>query len=229
DICSAIKGIIPETNQVVGTFLQEVMQVDLNRLSVISGPSHAEEIALGRLTYLTSASQNEGMARRMASYFDCSYVRTRLSEDVFGIEYAAVIKNVYALAVGISKGLGYGDNFSAVLVSNALEEMKVFLERVYPIDRNLSTSVYLGDLLVTSYSQFSRNRTFGNMIGQGYSVKSTILEMKMVAEGYYASLSVHKIKEEMHINMPILEAVYDILYNHQSPSQVFSILETKFE
>ena len=227
-ICSAIKGIIPGHDQVVCEYLRDAFEVPEENLAAISGPSHAEEIALNRLTYLTAASRNPELAEHIARLFSCEYVRTRCSDDVYGIEYAAVMKNVYALAVGIAKGLGYGDNFVSVLVSNALEEMRVFLEKVHDIKRNLNSASYLGDLLVTSYSQFSRNRTFGNMIGQGYSVKSAILEMKMVAEGYYASGSVHAIKQNFQVAMPIFEAVHAVLYENRSPRRVFRQLETLF-
>ena len=227
-ICSAIKGIIPGHDQVVCEYLRDAFEVPEENLAAISGPSHAEEIALNRLTYLTAASRNPELAEHIARLFSCEYVRTRCSDDVYGIEYAAVMKNVYALAVGIAKGLGYGDNFVSVLVSNALEEMRVFLEKVHDIKRNLNSASYLGDLLVTSYSQFSRNRTFGNMIGQGYSVKSAILEMKMVAEGYYASGSVHAIKQNFQVAMPIFEAVHAVLYESRSPRRVFRQLEALF-
>lgn len=227
-ICSAIKGIIPGHDQVVCEYLRDAFGVPEENLAAISGPSHAEEIALNRLTYLTAASRNSELAEHIARLFSCEYVRTRCSDDVYGIEYAAVMKNVYALAVGIAKGLGYGDNFVSVLVSNALEEMRVFLEKVHDIKRNLNSASYLGDLLVTSYSQFSRNRTFGNMIGQGYSVKSAILEMKMVAEGYYASGSVHAIKQNFQVAMPIFEAVHAVLYENCSPRRVFRQLEALF-
>lgn len=226
-VCSATKGIIPQTNQVVGEYLRDRWHIAERDMAVISGPSHAEEVALGRLTYLTAASVDEATAKYFADLFACRYVHVRLSDDVYGIEYAAVIKNVYALAVGIAKGLGYGDNFVAVLVANAVEEMNVFLREVHHIHRNLASAPYIGDLLVTSYSQFSRNRTFGNMIGQGYSVRSAILEMKMVAEGYYASRCVHDIKRAMPIAMPILEAVHDILYENKKAATVFAALEPK--
>lgn len=227
-VCSAVKGIIPAYGQVVCEYLRDVFGVSENDMAVVSGPSHAEEIALNRLTYLTAASRNPELARRMSRCFSCDYVRTRCSDDIYGIEYAAVMKNVYALSVGIAKGLGYGDNFVSVLVSNALEEMRLFLREVHHIERNLNSAPYLGDLLVTSYSQFSRNRTFGNMIGQGYSVRSAKLEMKMVAEGYYAAGSLHSVKENFGLEMPIFEAVHAILYNGASPRSVFRKLEAVF-
>lgn len=227
-VCSAVKGIIPEKSQVVCEYLRDTYAIPENRMAVISGPSHAEEIALNRLTYLTAASTDADMAAYIARCFSCDYVITRCSEDVYGIEYAAVMKNVYALAVGIAKGLGYGDNFVSVLVSNALDEMQRFLSQVHNIHRNLNSAPYLGDLLVTSYSQFSRNRTFGNMIGQGYSVKSAMLEMKMVAEGYYASGSVNAVKQNFNIEMPVFEAIHAILYENKSPRSIFNGLKKNF-
>ncbi len=220
-LCSATKGIVPEKNQVVCEYLRDFYAVPEENMAVISGPSHAEEIALNRLTYLTAAARNAELAQYVARCFACEYVNTRCSDDLYGIEYAAVLKNVYALAVGIAKGLGYGDNFVAVLVSCAADEMKRFLNLIHAIDRNLHSAPYLGDLLVTAYSQFSRNRTFGNMIGQGYSVRSAILEMKMVAEGYYAAGSLNEVKRNFDIRMPVFEAVHAVLYRNRPPRQVF--------
>lgn len=227
-VCSAVKGIIPDYGQVVCEYLRDSFDLCEKDMAVISGPSHAEEIALNRLTYLTAASRNPELAQYVARCFSCDYVRTRCSDDIYGIEYAAVMKNVYALSVGIAKGLGYGDNFVSVLVSNALEEMRLFLREVHHIERNLNSAPYLGDLLVTSYSQFSRNRTFGNMIGQGYSVRSAILEMKMVAEGYYAAGSMKSVKENFGLEMPIFETVHDILYKGIPPRPAFRRLEAIF-
>lgn len=220
-VCSAIKGIVPQTNQVVGDFLHDVYQIPLDHLSIISGPSHAEEIAMEKLTYLTSASENTVLAQELADLFICDYVKTKVSDDFFGIEYGAVLKNIYAIALGIAKGLGYGDNFRAVMVSNALQEMQSFVDAVYPKHRSLSISAYLGDLLVTAYSPFSRNRTFGNMIGEGYSILSAQLEMQMIAEGYYATKCIYEINQKYHIEMPMMSMVYHILYDHQSPSGEF--------
>lgn len=227
-VCSAIKGIIPDCGQVVCEYLRDSFGMEERDMAVISGPSHAEEIALNRLTYLTAASPDKDLARLVADLFSCDYVQTRCSDDLYGIEYAAVMKNVYALSVGIAKGLGYGDNFVSVLVSNALEEMRVFLREVRHVERNLNSAPYLGDLLVTAYSQFSRNRTFGNMIGQGYSVRSAILEMKMVAEGYYAAGSLPAVKGNFGVEMPVFEAVHAILYQGVSPRAAFKRLESLF-
>ncbi len=209
---SAVKGIVPEKMEIVADYLMDEFDVDVNNIAIISGPSHAEEIASEKLTYLTSTSQNPDLASIVADMFRCKYVITNVSNDIYGTEYAAVIKNIYALACGIYKGMGYGDNFIAAFIANCAREMEHFINEMYPLKRNLYDSVYLGDLLVTSYSQYSRNRTFGNMIGQGYSVATVQLEMNMVAEGYYATHCMHEINKEINAEIPIIEAVYRILY-----------------
>ena len=180
-VYSAIKGIVPDENLIVGEFFNQYYDVPLESIGVITGPCHAEEVALERLSYLTIASVSEHHAKFMAERLRCRFIRTITSDDIFGTEYAAVLKNIYALAAGIYHGLGYGDNFQAVLVSNAIREMKKFMKAVHPLKRDINNSAYLGDLLVTAYSQFSRNRMFGNMIGKGYTVKSAQLEMNMIA------------------------------------------------
>ncbi len=228
-ILSAIKGIIPSHNLIIADYFNQKFNVDFQDISIVSGPSHAEEIALEKLTYLTVASQNSSLAENVASTFSCRYVKTSTSDDIYGTEYAAVLKNIYAIAAGVCKGLGYGDNFLAVLISNALQEMERFIENVHPINRELTNSVYLGDLMVTAYSQFSRNRTFGTMIGSGYSVKSAQLEMKMIAEGYYATNCIHIINENYHVEMPILDAMYNILYENISPFIEIKILSDRLK
>ena len=226
-VCSAIKGIVPEENLIIGDYFNKIYNVPFSSFAVVSGPSHAEEIALEKLTYLTISSRDSDLASKVASIFDCRFLKTTISDDIYGTEYSAVLKNVMAIAVGICKGLGYGDNFQAVLISNGLQEIKRFIDAVHPIDRDLSSSVYLGDLIVTTYSQFSRNRTFGSMIGSGYSVKSAQLEMKMIAEGYYAAKCINIINKSYNVQMPITEAVYNILYNNSSPSKEMKILSEK--
>ncbi len=217
-IISAIKGIVPEDNLIVGKFFNQKFNVPLDSIGIIAGPCHAEEIALERLSYLTIACPDVKKARAFALMIESSYIRAHISDDIYGSEYASVLKNVIAIAAGICNGLHYGDNFQAVLVSNAIQEIKRFVDKVHPITRDIKGSSYLGDLLVTSYSQFSRNRLFGTMIGKGYSIKAAQLEMRMVAEGYYAVKCIKEINQEHNVNMPICDAVYNICYENISPA-----------
>lgn len=213
-IISAIKGIVPEYHVIVAEYFNQIHQIPIQNFIVVSGPSHAEEVADEKLTYLTVASQNNLHAKEFASLISCRYINTNISDDIFGTEYSAVLKNVYAIAAGMCIGLGYGDNFLAVIVANSIQEIKRFVDAVHPIDRDIKSSVYLGDLLVTAYSKFSRNRFFGNMIGKGYSVKAAQLEMNMIAEGYYAAKCIYDINQQYKVDMPITNAVYQILYNN---------------
>jgi glycerol-3-phosphate dehydrogenase (NAD(P)+) len=185
---------------------------------VISGPCHAEEVALEKLSYLTIASSDTELAAEFAGMFSTRYIKTNVSDDIYGTEYGAVLKNIYAIAGGICHGVGYGDNFQAVLISNAIRELERFVAAVHPITRDIKESAYLGDLMVTAYSQFSRNRTFGNMIGKGYTVTSAQLEMNMIAEGYYAVNCLHQVNKQYKVNMPICDAVYAILYEKRAPA-----------
>lgn len=226
-IVSAIKGIVPDENQIIGEFIHQKYDVPLTDILVISGPCHAEEVALEKLSYLTIASIDIALATSFAKLLATRYIKTNVSDDIFGTEYAAVLKNIYAVASGICHGLGYGDNFQAVLISNAISEIKSFVDAVHPIDRDIKESAYLGDLLVTAYSQFSRNRTFGNMIGKGYTVKSAQLEMNMIAEGYYAVSCMHHINKKYKVEMPISRAVYAILYEKHSPHIEMRLLTEK--
>ena len=207
-IITAIKGIVPDDNLIVSEYFTKEYGVPAENIAVLAGPCHAEEVALERLSYLTIAYP--------------------VSNDVAGIEYSSVLKNVYAIAAGICSGLKYGDNFQAVLMSNAIQEMNRFLQTVHPLNRNVSDSVYLGDLLVTGYSNFSRNRTFGTMIGKGYSVKSAQIEMEMIAEGYYGTKCIKEINKHYHVNMPIVDAVYNILYERISPTIEIKLLTDSF-
>jgi glycerol-3-phosphate dehydrogenase (NAD(P)+) len=227
-IVTAIKGIIPDENQVCSEYFHQVYQVSYENLACIGGPSHAEEVALNRLTYLTVACQNLDKARIFTQVLNSDSIRTKVSSDVIGIEYSSVLKNIYAIAAGICSGLQYGDNFQAVLMSNAVQEMNRFLTATYPCDRCIYDSVYLGDLLVTGYSRFSRNRTFGTMIGKGYSVKSAQIEMEMVAEGYYGTKCMKEINRHTRVKMLILDAVYDILYNRVDPGTEIKLLAGVF-
>ena len=228
-VCSAIKGIIPQDNMIVGEFLNSRYNIPLENIVVITGPSHAEEVAMEKLTYLTVASLDKNNGKRVASLIKNHFLRTILSDDIIGTEYAAVLKNIYAIAAGICHGLGYGDNFQAVLLSNAANEMKRFTHEVFPNDRDIKSSAYLGDLLVTGYSQFSRNRTFGNMIGKGYSVQNALLEMTMVAEGYYASDCVNELNKGLRAEIPIADSVYSILYQHAEPGREMYNLTKKLK
>ena len=216
-IISAIKGIVPDENLIIGDFMNQKFGIPFNDILVISGPCHAEEVALEKLSYLTIASPDLEKAACFAGMLNTRYIKTNVSDDIYGTEYSAVLKNIYAVASGICHGIGYGDNFQSVLISNAIREMKRFVDAVHPINRDIKESAYLGDLLVTAYSQFSRNRTFGNMIGKGYTVKSAQLEMNMIAEGYYAANSLHQINKLYKVNMPICRAVYAIIYERHSP------------
>ena len=226
-VVSAIKGIVPDENQIVGDYLQNQLGIPIDHIAVIGGPCHAEEVSLEKLSYLTVASQDVKVASRVAGLIGTRYIKTNVSDDIYGTEYAAVLKNIYAVAGGICHGVGFGDNFQAVLVSNAIREMAHFVNTVHPIARDIKESVYLGDLLVTAYSQFSRNRTFGNMIGKGYSVKSAQLEMNMVAEGYYASDCIQQICRAHDIELPICHAVYRVLHEQQSPITEMKLLADK--
>ena len=227
-VVTAIKGIVPDESITVSRYFQRQYNVPEEQVACIGGPSHAEEVALDRLCYLTVGCRGAENAQMVANLFANKYVKTSVSTDIEGIEYASVLKNVYAIAAGVCHGLKLGDNFQAVLVANALQEMKRFLSAVQPEDRHVSESAYLGDLLVTMYSNFSRNRVFGTMIGQGYSVKTAQLEMEMIAEGYYGTNCMKIINKRYHVNMPILDAMYNILYEKIAPNMEIKILSDSF-
>jgi len=224
---SAIKGIVPDENLIIGEFLNQKMGISFDDFVVISGPCHAEEVALEKLSYLTIASRDAALAAEFAGMINTRYIKTIVSDDIYGTEWGAVLKNVYAIAGGICHGVGYGDNFQAVLISNAIRELERFVAEVHPINRDIKESAYLGDLLVTAYSQFSRNRTFGNMIGKGYTVTSAQMEMNMIAEGYYAVNCLQQVNKQYKVNMPICDAVYAILYQKRSPVIEMKILAEK--
>jgi len=226
-VFSAVKGIIPEFHAIPARFIHKTFGTKYENIGIICGPCHAEEVALERLSYLTIGCATIDIAENMASLLSCRYIRTSTTDDLFGTELSAVLKNIYALASGICAGLGYGDNFQAVLVSNAIQEIERFIDVVSPIHRDTKTSAYLGDLLVTAYSKFSRNRNFGYMIGKGYSIKTAQLEMNMIAEGYYATKSIMEINSKFNVDMPILNAVYGILYARKSPKNEIKLLTEK--
>ena len=227
-ILTAIKGIVPDENVVCSEYFHQVYDVPYENLACLAGPSHAEEVALERLSYLTVACADVDKAEAFAEVLRSDYIKTKTSTDVAGIEYSSVLKNVYAIAAGICSGLKFGDNFQAVLMSNAIQEMSRFLRSVLPSERDVHDSAYLGDLLVTGYSNFSRNRVFGTMIGKGYSVKSAQIEMEMIAEGYFGTKCMKEINRHCHVNMPILDAVYNILYERISPQVEIKLLTDSF-
>lgn len=230
-IVSAVKGIMPETGKLVGEHFNNEYNIPFENIAVIAGPCHAEEVALERLSYLTIACDDIKKAQAIADNLSSDYIRTKTSDDVIGIEYAVMLKNIYAIAAGIAHGLGYGDNFQSVLMSNSIREMKRFIKKMHKMKRNINNSAYLGDLLVTGYSVFSRNRMFGNMIGKGYTVKSAQMEMNMVAEGYYATKSAFELnkKNKKKTQLPIINAVYDILYEGKDAKKVFQKLTDKLD
>ena len=223
-IFSAIKGIVPETSLIVGEHFNKTYGIPFENIGVITGPCHAEEVALERLSYLTIACGDSKKAKIVAQCLSGDFIKTKISDDIIGTEYAAMLKNIYAIAAGIAHGLGYGDNFQSVLMSNSIREMKKFIKKVHKMKRNINDSAYLGDLLVTGYSVFSRNRMFGNMIGKGYTVKSAQMEMSMVAEGYYATKSAYNLNLGYGAKTPIIDAVYSILYEGKSARKVFEKL-----
>jgi len=230
-IFSAIKGIVPETSLIVGDHLYTHLKIPFKDIGVITGPCHAEEVALERLSYLTIACADDKKAQVVADHLSCDYIKCKISEDIIGTEYAAMLKNIYAIAAGIAHGLGYGDNFQSVLMSNAIREMKKYVKKIYKMKRDINGSAYLGDLLVTGYSTFSRNRMFGNMIGKGYTVKSAQMEMSMIAEGYYATKSAYLLNQDKEDNAktPIIDAVYSILYEGKNAKKVFKELTDKLD
>ncbi len=226
-VFSAVKGILPETLQIPAEYIHKTLGVPHKNIGIICGPCHAEEVALEKLSYLTIACPSDANAKEMSKLLACRFIKTTVSDDLFGTELSAVLKNVYAIASGICAGLGYGDNFQSVLISNAIQEIENFIDEVSPVHRDVKSSAYLGDLLVTCYSKFSRNRTFGTMIGKGYSVKTAQLEMDMIAEGYYATKCIVEINKQYKVEMPIVEAVYNIIYEKISPVIEMRILTEK--
>ena len=232
-VISAIKGILPTTNQLLNEYLHDNFSVSIEDYFSVLGPCHAEEVASEKLSYLTFTGVDDAFATKIAQSFNTEYINTNINHDIFGVQYAAVLKNIYALGAGIAHGLEYGDNFLSVYIANCAYEMGGFCRKMVwekeSVEEqksiNYSASVYLGDLLVTCYSLFSRNRTFGNMIGKGYSVKSAQLELNMVAEGYNASKCIFKTNENVQASMPIATAIYQILWENVPAEEGFKIIE----
>ena len=241
-VVSAIKGILPEQNLLLNEYLNREFDFAAEDYYTVMGPCHAEEVAAEKLSYLTFSGQDETNTREVASYFATDYLNTVINGDVYGVQYAAILKNIYALGAGIAHGLEYGDNFLSVLIANCADEMAGFLQKVgirhievgvheeedpvsHKRSANYAASVYLGDLLVTCYSLYSRNRTFGNMIGKGYSVKAAQLELNMVAEGYNASKCIHLINKEIKADMPIAGMIYRILWENVKAGPGFKQIE----
>lgn len=216
-VISAVKGIVPFDNMVVSEYIAFNYKIPMENIGIISGPCHAEEVALERLSFLTVACKDLGKAEMFAEAISSRILNTSTSTDVIGIEIAAVLKNIYAVISGICLGMQYGDNFQAVLMSYSAQEMERFIQGILPLHRNILEPHYLGDMLVTGYSQFSRNRTLGTMIGKGYSVRTAQLEMAMVTEGYYATKCIKEMNMRFRIDIPIVDVAYDILYNNVSP------------
>ena len=224
---SAIKGIVPQVNDVVAHYLRDVFGIGFRNQAVIAGPCHAEEVAMERLSYLTIATVEPCIAEELKALFSSDYINVHASTDILGNEYSAILKNIYAIGAGIASGLGYGDNFTAVFVSNAIREMELFLEGIYEAPRDVNESAYLGDLLVTAYSLFSRNRSLGNLIGKGYTVKSAIQSMNMIAEGYYAADSIYETSKKKTLNTPIIDTIHSVLYDGKNAEKQFKKLTFK--
>jgi len=226
-IFSALKGVVPKSHLIVSEHLNKIYNIPLSKIGIITGPCHAEEVALEKLSYLTVACKNQDLGESMRKSLENSFIKAKLSKDSMGVEYSAMLKNVYALVAGIAHGLGYGDNFQSVLISNSVREMNDFIKTIYKVKRDINDSEYLGDLLVTSYSTFSRNRTLGNMIGKGYSLKSAIAEMSMISEGYYAAKCAYEIGIENKITFNIINTAYNILYKKMSARKCIKLLSDK--
>ncbi|MDR0732537.1 MAG: NAD(P)-binding domain-containing protein [Dysgonamonadaceae bacterium] len=228
-LVSAIKGIVPDENMLISDYFSKFYDVPYNNIAVLGGPCHAEEVALERLSYLTVGCSDEARAQYIADLLGTHFIRTSVGCDVIGMEYASVLKNVYSIVAGICHGLKYGDNFQAIFISNSIMEMSRFIDTISPLDRNISGSVYLGDLLVTAYSRFSRNRIFGTMIGKGYSVKTAQIEMEMIAEGYFGTKCIKEINNAYQVEMSILDTLYSILYERKSAVPAIKKLTETFK
>ena len=228
-VISAVKGMIADGNIRVTEYLHQQFNIPTNQIGIVAGPCHAEEIALERLSYLTIGCTDIEQSQEWCDMMTTKYVHTTPSNDVIGLEFSSVMKNIYAIAMGMCKSLHYGDNFLAVLLTNAMHEIMRFADATSDIPRDIIHSGYLGDVLVTAYSNFSRNRQFGQMIGMGYSVKAAQTEMEMVAEGYYGTKAIHLLNKQLGVDIPIAEAMYQILYKRKSPKMAIKELNQKFQ
>ena len=226
-IFSGSKGVIPESHLVITEHLHKQYNIPYKNLGILSGPTHAEEIAKGKLSYLTVGSSNDEISKYLSKKLFSPYVHTSISNDVIGIEYAATLKNIYSILVGISFGLGYGDNFISVLISHCTKEMINFIKSIDNVKREFSHSAYIGDLLVTTYSKHSRNRTFGEMIGEWLPVKKAISKMSMIVEGYYATKNAYEISKSKNMNFEIIKVVHEILYNNKNAELELKLLAEK--
>ena len=228
-IFSGSKGVIPESHLVISEHLNKFFNISYENLGILSGPTHAEEIAKNKLSYLTIGSTNKSTRDFLSTILSSSYIKTSISEDIIGIEYAAALKNIYSILVGISIGLGYGDNFVSVLISHCTKEMIKFIKSIDKIKRDFSHSAYIGDLLVTTYSHHSRNRAFGKMIGEGLSIKEAISKIPMVVEGYYATKNAFEISRNNKDNFNIIDTAFEILYNNKNPEIEIENLSKKLD
>ena len=226
---SALKGVIPESHLIVSEHLNEFYNISFSKIGIITGPCHAEEVALEKLSYLTVACKNELKGKEMANALKSDYINVKVSKDTMGVEYAAMLKNIYAIVAGICHGLGYGDNFQSVLISNCVQEMKKFVYKIYKTNRDINDSEYLGDLLVTCYSSFSRNRTLGNMIGKGYTLKAAISEMSMISEGFYATKNAYELIGNNTNEFNIIYSAYQILYKNSNPKTIIKKLTKQLD
>ncbi len=228
-IFSALKGVVPTSHLIVSEHLNKFYEIPISNIGILTGPCHAEEVALEKLSYLTVACQNQEIGLKLRSDLSSSYIYVKYSKDTMGVEYAAMLKNVYAIVAGICHGLGYGDNYQSVLISSCVREMKKFVQKIYNTKRDINDSEYLGDLLVTCYSSFSRNRTLGNMLGKGYTLKSAISEMSMIAEGYYATKNAYELIKKNISEFEIISSAFEILYNNKNPKKIIKKLSISLD
>lgn len=219
----SIKGFVPGTGKIPGTLIREHLELQ-NNCMVLSGPCHAEEIALRKYTYVTIAGNQADKVNQLQNCLQLPYIKTISNTDPAGVEYVSILKNIIAIANGIADSLQYGDNFRAVLTSNAMREVQNIVNAIAPVQRDYFDSVYFGDLLTTAYSDFSRNRTLGKLVGRGIQVRKALQMMEMVAEGYYASKELHPIIQPLRLHLPVINSVYRMLHLHANPYHEIKLL-----